>query len=174
MKKLLLILFLSTSYFVANSQGMATSGTQFSTRADLRKQVAFDKVMVTLSGLVTEGDKNGGIYQWDSLSTATDDGVLVIKVDNVVTGRWIKKLNDNTIKGSVVMSGVALQTAYPITFTTALPFIPSMVVIQPTSINAAALSWVSNKSTTGFTVNFLSVPILGTNNITFDYIVIKQ
>lgn len=174
MKKLLFLVFALICSLSSYSQGMATSGSQFPTRTELRKQSGQNKVMVTLSGLITEGDKNGGIYQWDETSILVDDGVSVIKVDNVPTGRWIKKLNENTIKGSVTFSGVTLQTSYNVTFTNPLPFIPAMVFTEATSPNAAVLRYITNKSTTGFTVNFLTVPVLGTANISFDYLVIKQ
>lgn len=170
----LIIFFILLCSIAGYSQTGPIASKQFSTITDLRAQAGTSNVIVTLSGLTSMNDKNGGTYQWDATNVSADDGVLVIKVTNVATGRWIKKLNDNVIKGSVIFNGTALQTAYPVTFQTALPFVPSAIFIQPTSTNAAALSWVSNKSTTGFTVNFLSVPILGTSNITFDYIVIKQ
>lgn len=170
----LIIFFILLCSIAGYSQTTPIASKQFATITDLRAQAGTANVIVTLSGLTAMNDKNGGTYQWDAANVSADDGVLVIKVANVTTGRWIKKLNDNVIKGSVIFNGTALQTAYPVTFQSALPFTPSAIFIQPTSINAAALSWVSNKSTTGFTVNFLSVPVLGTNNITFDYIVIKQ
>jgi len=172
--KNLILSFLLLCSITVNAQTSPVASKQFATIADLRAQAGTANVIVTLSGLTAMNDKNGGTYQWDDTNVSADDGILVIKVTNVTTGRWIKKLNDNVIKGSVIFNGTALQTAYPVTFSTALPYSPSAIFIQPTSINAAALSWVSNKSATGFTVNFLSVPVIGTSNITFDYIVIKQ
>lgn len=172
--KNLSLLFVSLLFYFSSFSQMPIASKQFQTISDLRSMAGTDKVLVTLSDLNTLGDKNGGTYQWDAASTAADDGVLVLKVANVTTGRWLKKLNDNTIKGNAIFNGAALQTAYVVSYQTPLPFIPAAIFIQPTSANAAALSWISNKTTTGFTVNFVSVPILGTNNITFDYIVIKQ
>jgi len=169
-----MIFFILLCSIAGYGQTTPVASKQFATIADLRAQAGTDNVIVTLSGLTAMNDKNGGTYQWDAANVSADDGVLIIKVANVTTGRWIKKLNDNVIKGSVIFNGTLLQTAYPVTFTNALPYVPASVFIQPTSTNAAALSWISNKSTTGFTVNFLSVPVIGTSNITFDYIVIKQ
>ena len=40
--------------------------------------------------------------------------------------------------------------------------------------NASAFSYITNKTNTGFTLNFVSVPVIGTSNITFDYIIFKQ
>jgi len=70
------------------------------------------------------------------------------------------------------LSGLALQTAYVINH--GLPFTPLQVYIQARSSNAAVPSWVSAINSTSFTVNFASVPILGTNNIIIDWLVIKQ
>lgn len=173
MKNLFLILALFIS-FSALSQTTPIASKQFSTIADLRATAGTDNVIVNISGLSSMNDKNGGLYQWDATSVAADDGLTVIKVTNVTTGRWIKKLNENTIKGIRTVSGLALQTAYNITYDTVLPAIPAMIIIQPYSANAAVPSWVSNVTTTGFTVNFASVPILGTNNITFTYLIIKN
>lgn len=159
---------------MAYSQATPIASKQFGTISDLRLTSGTDNVIVNVSGLVTMNDKNGGLYQWDATSTATDDGILVIKVNNVTTGRWIKKLNENTIKGTKTISSLALTTAYPITYDAPLPSIPAMIIIQATSANAAVPSWVSNVTTTGFTVNFATVPVLGTLNLSFSYLIIKQ
>lgn len=171
MKNLLLIIVLLASFNAYSQQNIASK--QFGTVADLRLQAGMQGTIVNLSGLTTANDKNGGNYYWNSASTATDDGISVIKVTNVTTGRWIKMLNENTIKGSKTFNGVTLQTAYPITFDTALPVAPAMVIIQAYSANAAVPSWVSNVTTTGFTVNFASVPLIGTLNLSITYLVIK-
>lgn len=73
--------------------------------------------------------------------------------------------------GSSTVSGTLLQTAYVITH--GLSYTPSSVYIQPKSANAAALSWVTNITSTNFTITFLSVPILGTNNISFNWVAYK-
>lgn len=150
------------------------STKQFSNIAALRLQAGTDKIIVRVMGQITETDKNGGDYRWDATSTAADDGILVIKVANVATGRWMKMMNDNTIKGSATLSGLVLQAAYPISFGQTLPNIPAIIIVQAYSANAAVPSWVSNVTTTGFTVNFASVPILGTNNIQISYVIIKN
>lgn len=170
----LIYLFALFWSITVSGQTTPVASKQFSTITDLRAQAGTDKVIVTLSGLSTMNDKNGGIYQWDASSTATDDGLLVIKVSNVATGRWIKKLNENTIKGIRTLSGAALQTAYNISYDSPLPIAPAMIIIQAYSANAAVPSWVSNVTTTGFTVNFASVPVLGTNNLIITYLIIKQ
>lgn len=74
-------------------------------------------------------------------------------------------------KGSATLSGTSMQTAYTITH--GLSYTPSMVFIQPSSSDAAALSWISNITSTSFTVNFQSVPAIGTNNISFNWISYK-
>lgn len=173
MKQLFIFLALICS-ISARCQTTPVASKQFSILSDLRSQAGTDKVIVNLSGLLSMNDKNGGAYQWDATSTLADDGLSVVKVTNVATGRWIKKLNENTIKGIRTISGGALQTAYNITYDAPLPLPPAMIIVQPYSANAAVPSWISNISTTGFTVNFASVPVLGTNNLTFTFLIIKQ
>lgn len=173
MKKLLIILLL-----VASLKAVAQSTTSpqicFGTLTDLRANSGQPNVQVFLNGLSALNDGNGGAYMWDANSTAADNGFTVIKVGNVTTGRWLRLANGNTIKNTVTFSGITLQTSYNVSFGSTLPFIPAMIIVQPYSANAAALSWISNISTTGFTINFITVPVLGTNNITFSYCVIKQ
>lgn len=171
MKNLLFILLLSTSVCAFSQSNVASK--QFSTISDLRLQGGMDGTIVNVSGLATANDKNGGNYYWNASSTSSDDGITVIKVTAIATGRWIKMTNDNTIKGGQVLSGTVLQTAYPITYGQTLPFTPAMIIVQAYSANAAVPSWVSNVTTTGFTVNFASIPIVGTNNLSITYIIIK-
>jgi len=171
MKIKLLTLLLLISIATYAQQNVASK--QFATISELRGQGGMNGTIVNVSGLVTANDKNGGNYYWNSASTLTDDGISVIKVTNIATGRWLKMLNDNTIKGSVTLNGTILQTAYPISFGQTLPSIPSMIIVQAYSANAAVPSWVSNVTTTGFTVNFSSVPVIGTNNLSINYLIIK-
>lgn len=172
MKKLL---FIFTLFLAVNASAQLTQAPskQFGTIADLRAQVGTDMVQVQVLGLTSTTDKNGGTFYWNSASTATDDGITVIQTGNVNPGRWIRMLNSNTIKGTKTLSGTILTTAYPITFDEVLPNAPAMVIIQAYSANAAVPSWVSNVTTTGFTANFASVPIIGTNNIVITYLIIK-
>jgi len=179
MKKLLIIpiLFLFNSSF---AQSVSVPPVSFSTVADLRLQVGTPKVQVLLLGLSTPEDGNGGIYRWSPDNTGTDDGFLVVKVTNVTTGRWMRVSNGNTIKGSVTFSAVTLQTAYPVLYRDAnntpivLPFIPVQVYVQARTAQAAVPSWISNITASGFTVNFSTVPLLGTLNLTVDYLILKQ
>lgn len=154
---------------------MILAGNQsFNTVSELRTSIGTPKVQVLLSGLLAEDDSNGGTYQWDENSTATDNNFTVIQVTGVVKGRWKRIGNGNTLKGSRTLSGAVLQTAYTVNYDAVLPFTPITVIIIPRSANAAVPSWVSSITNTGFTVNFSSVPILGTNNIVLDFIVVKQ
>jgi len=172
MKKLILLLTLCCG--IASAQTIPASQLSFGTISDLRAQGSTPNSIALLNGLTAIGDNNGGTYMWNATSTAADDGFITIKVANITTGRWVRLVNSNTIKGTKVLSGLALQTAYVINFDTTLPTIPAMVIIQAYSSNAAVPSWVSNVTTTGFTANFASVPILGTNNIEIRYLIIKQ
>lgn len=69
--------------------------------------------------------------------------------------------------GTATVSGTILQTQYTITH--GLGYTPSKVFIQPKSSNAAVPSWVDNITSTTFRVTFSSVPVIGTNNISFDW-----
>lgn len=60
---------------------------------DLRAASISDSVdlSVLLGGGISVGDGFGGFYVWDGLSTATDDGALIINSDgNIGSGRWVR------------------------------------------------------------------------------------
>ena len=178
MKKLLIIPFLFLLNFVS-AQSVAVSPVSFGTVADMRLQGGTVKVQVALLGLLNSDDGNGGIYKWDPNSTATDDGFLTVKVTNMNPGRWVRVSNGNTIKGSVTFSSLSLQTSYNVKYIiggveTVLPFVPTQVYVQARTPQAAVPSWISNITSSGFTINFSTVPLLGTLNLTVDFLVIKQ
>ena len=170
MKKLIYLLLLIPFLSFAQTQGTAT--VSFGKVSDLKLQTGTSGVQVLVNGLTAVNDGNGGTYMWDATSTATDNAFTTIQVTGVTTGRWLRIANSNTIKNQVTLSGGALQTAYVVNHN--LPFTPIQVYIQARSSNAAVPSWVSSINSTSFTINFASVPVLGTNNIVVDYLVIKQ
>lgn len=172
MKKILfLLLFVPLFSF---GQSIPTSPVSFGSRSDLRAQVGQANTQVLLNGLATIADGNGGNYMWNATSTATDDGFTVLQVTGVTTGRWIRLINSNTLKGNVVLSGTGFATAFNITYATPLPQAAAMIIVQAYSQTAAQPSWITNSTTTGFTINFTAIPILGTNNLNVYYLVIKQ
>jgi len=171
MKNLLFSLLLFFPLLI-NAQVTDVASKSFGTITDLRSQAGVNNVQVLLQGLSVSGDGNGGVYSWNATSTDADDGFITIKVTSVATGRWKRMANSNTIKGTITFSATVLTTAYNVTH--GLNFTPSQVYIQARSSNAAVPSWVSVIDATKFVVNFASVPILGTNNITIDYLIIKQ
>lgn len=164
-------MFVAVTIF-AHAQLTPVASKAFGTITDLRAQAGTANVQVLLQGLTTIGDQNGGTYYWDANSTATDEGFLVIKVTSVTTGRWLRMTGGNAIKGNVTFNGTLLQTAYVVNH--GLPFTPAQVIIQARSANAAAYSYVSAINGTSFTINFLTVPVIGSNNISFDYLILKQ
>lgn len=172
MKKLILTLGIVICSLFSFSQVTTVASKSFGTIADLRAQAGTDNVQVLVQGLSAIGDQNGGVYFWMASSVDPDDGFVTIKVTSVTTGRWKRMPNANTIKGNITFSATALTTSYTVNH--GLPFTPLQVYIQPRSANAAVPSWVSVIDGTKFIVNFASVPILGTNNITIDYLIIKQ
>lgn len=172
MKKLFILIIFFFSLTVHAQVGI--SHLTFNTLTDLRGSAGTANVLSTINGLSSVGDGNGGTYMWNAASTATDDGFITIQVTGVSTGRWIRIGNGNTIKGTYTFSGITLQTAYTVSYGSALPYTPVQIIIQPMSANAAALSYISNITNTGFTVNFITAPVIGTNNITFSWLAIKQ
>lgn len=74
-------------------------------------------------------------------------------------------------KGTSTFSGLTLVTTYTVSH--GLGYTPSQIILQPRSANAAALNWTSNYTSTTFRVNFLTIPVIGTNNITFDWLALK-
>lgn len=86
-----------------------------------------------------------------------------------VTSTSVSGLQGN--RGSATVSGALLQTTYTISH--GLSYTPMAVIIQAKSANASALSYVTNITGTSFDVVFLSVPIIGTNNISFNWLAIK-
>jgi hypothetical protein len=180
MKKLLIVPLLILTIWVkgltAHNAKAQVSIPQvtFNTLNDLRGQAALNNVLVQLNGLTSANDGNGGLYMWNASSTATDDGFLTVAVSGVSPGRWIRVGNGNTLKFSKTFSGGALQTTYTITYGVTLPFVPISVFVQPRSANAAVPSWITNITNSSFDITFSSVPVLGTNNLSIDVIVIKQ
>lgn len=151
---------------------LPTGGQVFGTLTDLRSNAGTDGLVVYLAALTVLGDGNGGDYYWSATSTATDDGFQTVQVTGLSTGRWLRMKNANYASGSQVLSGNALQTAYVINH--GLGVVPTKVFIQATTANAAVISWVSNKTTTSFTVNFASVPVVGTSNLGIDWLAMKN
>lgn len=174
MKKLLLIPLLLLN-IAASAQVMPSALITLSTVTDLRLQQPQATERVDLLGLSSATDGNGGIYTWNAASTTADDGFLTIQVTGISTGRWIRIGGGNAIKGSVIISGLSLTTTYAVSYPGGtLPFTPVTVIIIPRSLAAAGLSYVSAITTTGFTVNFVLAPSIGTSNINFDWVAIKQ
>lgn len=176
MKKILLIIaLLKVLTLPVKAQVIPQAFVCLSTLTDLRAQVPQTNEVVSLLGLTSSTDGNGGIYNWNSSSTATDDGFITIAVTGISTGRWLRVGSGNTIKGNVTSSGISLTTSYTVSYSSGtLPFTPITVLISPRSLAAAGPSYVSAITTTGFTVNFVLAPTIGTNNLSFDYVVIKQ
>ncbi len=48
---------------------------------------------VITRGYATAGDGGGATYDWNSTSTSTDDGIFIVKVTAVTTGRYILREN---------------------------------------------------------------------------------
>jgi hypothetical protein len=170
--KIILSILLTLASFFSFAQTTAVATLSFNTVTDLKLQVGVNGVQVLVNGLSAFGDQNGGLYIWSDTCVMANNNFTIVQVVGVSTGRWMRVANANTIKGSVTFSATALNSTYVVNH--GLPFTPLQVYVQPRSANAAVPSWVSGINSTSFTVNFASVPILGTNNISIDYLIIKQ
>jgi len=176
MKNLLLIFVALLSYGNVNGQSK-TVPLYFNTAlGDMKAYPGTDKLQATAAGLSSMSDDNGGTYRWDATSTVTDDGFKFIQATGVTTGRWVRVGNANTLKGSTTLSGALLTTTYTVSFNATLPFVPITVIYTPRTQSAAQPSWipVGGITTTGFTISYQTVPVVGTNNMIIDWIAIKQ
>src|ERR1700748_289414 len=102
MKKFLFIFIVFPALLRAQSIPQAL--ISLSTLTNLRAEIPQTNEMVTLLGLNSLNDGNGGTYYWNSTSTATDDGFITVAVTGISTGRWIRLANSNTLKGTVTLS----------------------------------------------------------------------
>lgn len=139
---------------------------------DLRAQKGTTTTQVYLLGLTSMNDGNGGVFIWNDTSTVADDGMNTIAVTGVSTGRWVRSKNSNYNTNTVTFSGVTLQTTYTVNH--GLNFTPVKIFITPRSAAAAVPYYISNITSTTFTIVFGSVPLIGTLNIVFDYLAVKQ
>lgn len=61
-------------------------------------QLAFkDNAIVNILGYYSEGDGGGGQFYWDSSSIEVDDGGMVIKSNNIETGRWKRLIHEGRL-----------------------------------------------------------------------------
>lgn len=86
---------------------------------------------------------------------------------NGSTFLWMNVLDN----GSWTGSGTIGQTTYTITH--GLGYTPSSVFIQAQSTAAAEKSYVTNITATTFQIVFLTIPLLGTNNINLRWYAIR-
>ena len=75
----------------SGARSMLSPVSTYDTVADLRlaTQALMGEVAHT-RGHLTATDGGGGIWRWDSASTATDDGVLVTQLTGVTAGRFLR------------------------------------------------------------------------------------
>lgn len=157
---------------ISFSQTTPVSPISFNTVNDLKLQTGQNGVQVLVNGLTIINDGNGGLYMWSDTCTIPTNGFTIVQATGIAIGRWMRLSNANTIKGTTTFSATILTSTYNVNH--GLPFAPLQIYIQARSANAAVPSWVSTIDATKFVVNFASVPVLGTNNITIDWLAIKQ
>jgi len=148
------------------------TNNSFTTISELSQQKGTPNAVVQVSGGSAFNDGSGGAYFWDDTSTVTADGIKVVQVPGVITGRWMRSKNNNYGTGQLTFSGIALTSRY--TRPHNQSFIPTQIHIQARNAAAASgTSYVENITATNFDIVFTGIPLLGTNNITFDFLAIR-
>jgi parallel beta-helix repeat protein len=75
----------------------AAAGSRVDTMAGLRASTGTaNGETIQMLGYYAIGDGPGGLYRWDSSSTATDNGGTIIKATATATGRWML-IHDGTV-----------------------------------------------------------------------------
>lgn len=144
----------------------------FDLLSDLSLQKGTPSVSVKVLGGTVFNDGGGGTYNWDNTSTATSDGMRVIQVTGVITGRWIRERASSYGTGQVTFPGITLITRY--TRAHNQSFTPLQIHIQARSAGAASsLCWIENITSTNFDIVFANVPLL-TGNIVFDFLAVRS
>lgn len=180
MKQLIFALLLFTG--LANGQGLVN--VDYDTKKhEYQGEWSFMPIWsmqdsLTAAALPFTGDSHFRIYANQFQVKMCDSNHVVSPRDYMVMSDKNGDLHAVSVEsmsefntGSSTMSGTLLQTSYIVPH--GLNYTPSQVYVQPKSANAAALSWVTNITSTNFTITFLSVPILGTNNISFNWVAYK-
>jgi hypothetical protein len=75
------------------------------------------------------------------------------------------------VSGSASFDGDGATTTF--TVTTALGSTPSQVLTTATSPASSSFAYVTNKTATTFDIVFLVAPVIGTGNVTFDWVAYK-
>ena len=110
-----------------------------------------------------------GTMYTDIVNTANN---LWIKLSGIGNTGWAQFQPAIPQGGTYSFSGNGSTTSFSVTYT-ALGYVPSNIVLTPSS-TAASSDWsVVSIGSTGFTINFKSPPVTGTNNITGKYSVIR-
>lgn len=152
--------------------GYNATTNSFTNILDLQGQVGTDFVTVNVTGGTVLNDGNGGMYFWDPLSITSHDGVKVIQVSGVPTGRWMRSKNNNYTTGEFSFGVVALTSTYTVTH--GLGYAPTSIQLQPLTAAAAGspifIPKASINSTT-FQVTFTGLLNIGT--ATFSFIAIR-
>lgn len=145
------------------------AGQSFDSLIDLAKQAGTDGVIVYVAYAATAGDRGGGSYRWDAASTATANGMDIVAVTGQSVGRWVRMKNNNYTTGNVTISLSLAVTTYVVNHN--LGFVPSFIGLEATN-NVAAVGnrWISNVTSTQFTINYASLLGSLSGNATYSYL----
>lgn len=121
---------------------------------------------------------SAGIRTSGQLDTAFATAVAVQKVYGL-QGYYEKKGTSwqyypmYLASGTVTASGTGAATAFTVSFVSTLGFIPSNIQFTATSAVAANPFFITAITASGFTLNYITAPVSGTNNITALYSIIQ-
>ncbi len=84
-----------------SSTGSSSGTGVVNTLALLRGLASGAFTMVNMLGETSTGDGEGGMFWWDSTSSAADDGIYVVQPSSSpATGRWIRLTDDLYVRGA--------------------------------------------------------------------------
>lgn len=153
---------------------ITVSNQAFDTITDLSKQTgAEDGVVVYVSASTTINDRGGGNFRWSASSTQAPDGINVIQVTDVPTGRWTRLRNNNYNTGS---TSFAMSTLIGATYVVnhGLPFTPAAILLVPTNAAAASGNWfVSAITPTTFTITYGNLLSLVAGTATYNFLAVR-
>lgn len=127
----------------------------------------------SLAGMITDNITGStadvavyGLYQWHG-APATYHGPQTY---GVAYYKLVTPTVSNST-GTATFDGVALETDYIITH--GLGYTPTFVIIQATSADACDNSWISDITSSTFTITFQMNPTTGTDNLSFSWLAVR-
>lgn len=153
-----------------------TATNTYSNFTELRKIQGSESVSVKVLGRTNYNDGYGGIFYWDTTSTAQDDNTNIIQKIGLATGRWIRVISpssdlpsSNSVGGTYTTTGNGLLKEF--TFSHNLQQTPDSVIATPNNSNTPTVTEVTYNQTT-ITIKTSIAPSQG-DSISYNWIAIK-